>query len=140
MTAIDLGLSVLWADRNVGASSSYGNGNYYTFDEAGSAVRSMGSGWRLPTKAELEELNSKCSWSWTGSGYRVTGPNGNSIFLPAAGWSRGGSEYNVDIIGNYWSSTPIGSDHAYCFYICGHGEYGSHRSDKYPIRLVKTIN
>ncbi len=43
-----------------------------------------GNGWRMPTLLEFEELRNRCSWEWTGSGYRVTGPNGNSIFLPAA--------------------------------------------------------
>ncbi len=139
MTAIDLGLSVLWADRNVGAK-------YYTFDEALSAASSMGSGWRLPTKAEWEELIDRCTWTCTTegghSGYKVTGPNGNSIFLPVATARSGTSSSRVCILGYYWSSTPIGSDHAYSlgFYSGGHGEYGSHRSDKYPIRLVKTIN
>ena len=86
--AVDLGLSVLWCDRNVGASSSSGYGNYYAPNKASSAALSMGSGWRLPTQAELEELYN-CTWSWTGSGYRVTGPNGNSIYLPVAGYVDG---------------------------------------------------
>ncbi len=48
-----------------------------------------GEGWRIPTKAELEELVEKCTWSWSSQdnklGYKVTGPNGNYIFLPAGG-------------------------------------------------------
>ena len=47
-----------------------------------------GDKWRMPTKAECQELIDSCTWEWTTSnnisGYRVTGPNGNSIFLPAA--------------------------------------------------------
>lgn len=45
--------------------------------------------WRMPTKAEQIELFQKCTWTWTTqgnvSGFKVTGPNGNYIFLPAAG-------------------------------------------------------
>ena len=103
--AVDLGLSVLWCDRNVGAGSSSGYGNYYTFSEASSAAKSMGSGWRLPTQAELEELNNKCTWSWTGSGYRVTGPNGNSIYLPVAGYVDGSVLCHAGSKGYFCSST-----------------------------------
>ena len=110
--AVDLGLSVLWCDCNVGANSPEDYGDYYTFNEASSAARSMGSGWRLPSKAQLEELNSKCTWTWTGSGFRVTGPNGNSIYLPAAGYRERASTKQVGKNGNYWSSTPDGHEGA----------------------------
>lgn len=62
----------------------------YTLDACDDAAHYMlGEGWRLPTKEEFEELINKCRWEWNDetypSGYKVTGPNGNSIFLPAAG-------------------------------------------------------
>lgn len=48
-----------------------------------------GGNWRMPTRAEMEELVNKCTWTWTThngvKGQLVTGPNGNSIFLPDAG-------------------------------------------------------
>lgn len=44
-----------------------------------------GNGWRLPTEAEIKELIEKCTWTAEQYGYTVTGPNGNSIFLPACG-------------------------------------------------------
>ena len=48
-----------------------------------------GGSWRMPTKDEIEELRDNCTWQWTTlnsvNGYKVTGPNGNSIFLPASG-------------------------------------------------------
>lgn len=68
-----------------------------------------GGSWRIPTKAEQDELRTKCFWTWTTqngvNGRMVTGPNGNSIFLPAAG-----SRYNnsLDHTGNFgydWSSS-----------------------------------
>ena len=86
------------------------------------ARANWGGTWRLPTQAEMQELIGKCTWTWTSqgghNGYRVTGPNGSSIFLPAAGY-RGGSSLNLagDAC-SYWSSTPDESDagNAYALY------------------------
>ena len=67
-------------------------------------------GWRMPTETEFQELLDNCTWEWItlngNNGCKVTGPNGNSIFLPVAGWRTGAGEYNVGSIGYYWSSTP----------------------------------
>lgn len=49
------------------------------------ATQILGDGWRLPTKDELQELIDECTWEATSSGYLVTGPNGNSITIPAYG-------------------------------------------------------
>ena len=49
------------------------------------AATLWGNGWRMPTMAEMQELVDNCTWTATSSGYKVTGPNGNSIFLPACG-------------------------------------------------------
>lgn len=46
----------------------------------------------MPTSDEILGLKEKCNWKWTGRGYKVTGPNGNSIFLPTAG-NRTGSNF-----------------------------------------------
>ena len=81
-----------------------------------------GGKWRMPTKAELQELCNKCTWTWMSQngidGYKVTGPNGNSIFLPAAGYRRGSWPRRAGDYGFYWSSTPneSGSDDAYLLY------------------------
>lgn len=65
----------------------------------------LGGDWRMPTKAEAQELINKCTWEWTQvngiNGYMVTGPSGQSIFLPAAGYSNGG----VRKLLRYWAST-----------------------------------
>lgn len=67
----------------------------------------------MPTLAEQEELIYKCTWEWTTqnsvNGYKVTGPNGKSIFLPAAGFYEGSSLGYVSN-GYYWSSTPYDHD------------------------------
>lgn len=73
------------------------------------ARENWGGSWRMPTDAEFEELCTKCKWTWTSqgghNGYKVTGPNGNSIFLPAAGSRDGTDTYREGEIGNYWSSS-----------------------------------
>lgn len=69
-----------------------------------------GSTWRMPTKAEFEELNNECTQTWVTKngvkGYEVTGPNGNSIFLPAAGHCYDVRIFDKGSKGRYWSSTP----------------------------------
>ena len=79
--------------------------------EYDAATANWGSTWRMPTKSELEELLENCTWTWTTVdnvyGYKVTGTNGNSIFLPAAGKYYHSSQYDVNSEGYYWSSSPL---------------------------------
>ena len=130
---VDLGLSVKWATRNVGAGRPSDYGLYYAWGQTSSsddlsiystmeqtigdiagtsrdaAMVNWGGRWRMPTCEEFGELIEECDWKWTTqnghNGYMVTGPNGNSIFLPAAGLSFQSTDY-VDTYGYYWSSTP----------------------------------
>lgn len=110
---VDLGLpsGTFWKNQNEG-----GDNARYTYDEAISRF-----GNKLPTKQQLEELKSKCTWTWTSKGYKVTGPNGYSITLPAAGYRDcNGDVYRVGASGLCWSSTPYGSDRArYLFFGSG---------------------
>ena len=74
------------------------------------ARQNWGGIWRMPTDAEMTELREKCKWEWTTlggrRGYRVTSKkNGNSIFLPAAGYQGENSLYDVGSCGHYWSSS-----------------------------------
>lgn len=68
-----------------------------------------GGNWRMPTKAEQDELRNNCTWEWTTlngvNGYKVTGSNGNSIFLPAAGYRSGTDVNDGGNFGYYWSSS-----------------------------------
>ena len=69
-----------------------------------------GGTWRMPDGAEMNELMDECTWEWTAehgiNGAKVTGPNGNSIFLPAAGFRNFTSLYFLGERGSYWSSAP----------------------------------
>lgn len=69
------------------------------------AYVNWGSGWRMPSKAQQDELREKCTWTWTSmggyKGYKVVGPNGSSLFLPAAGFRDGSSSYGVGSLGSY---------------------------------------
>ena len=80
-----------------------------------------GGSWRMPTKEECSELILECKWQWTTqngkNGYKVTGPNGNSIFLPAAGYRYGSSLYYAGENGYYWSSTPYESNDYRAYYL-----------------------
>ena len=86
------------------------------------AAANWGGDWRMPTEAEMRELIDNCTWTWTTqngvNGYNVKGPNGNSIFLPAAGYRGGSSLGGAGGVGYYWSSAPHESnrDGAYGLY------------------------
>ena len=144
---IDLGLSVKWATCNVGATLPEEYGDYFAWGEittkaeytgsnsmtnvsmndiAGNAqydaaTANWGGTWRMPTSNELNELRTKCTWTWTTQngvkGYKVTGPNGNSIFLPAAGYRSGSSLYYAGSDGYYLSSTPYESISDFVYYL-----------------------
>ena len=111
---VDLGLSVKWANCNLGATSPEDYGDYFAWGDVNpwtekyendenytypntlnlssnkdAATKMWGGTWRMPTKAECVELLNKCSWKLENrgniKGYKVTGENGNSIFLPLTG-------------------------------------------------------
>lgn len=73
------------------------------------ATANLGSPWRMPTIDEIKELLDNCTWTWTTqdgkNGYQVDGPNGNSIFLPAAGYREGSGLRAAGRWGTYWLSS-----------------------------------
>ena len=150
---VDLGLSVKWATKNVGASSPSDYGDYFAWGEIATkpsydwsncfdlidiasnswetyklggqteitptsghdtARENWGGTWRVPTAVEGEELCKKCNWTWTNEGghegYTVTGPNGNSIFLPAAGFCSSTQTHFEGAHGYYSLSTLSSSN------------------------------
>ena len=146
---VDLGLSVKWASCNVGANSPEDYGDYFAWGEvipkkrysaannsykynpkilpphADAATVNWGGAWRMPTDVEMVELRNNCTWTWITyngvNGYKVTSrSNGNSIFLPAAGYLHGSSLYDAGHSGDYWSSSlytvdPGGAYELDCF-------------------------
>ncbi len=77
--------------------------------EDDAATANWGNGWRMPTKEEWEELYQNTTSTWTTqngvNGRLFTGPNGNSLFLPAAGYRQYGDLLDVGYYGYYWSSS-----------------------------------
>jgi hypothetical protein len=75
-----------------------------------------GGNWRMPTHEEMHELYHECKFEWITykgvKGGKFTGPNGNSIFLPAAGFRWGTEVYYQGDAGHYWSGS-IYSDVSY---------------------------
>lgn len=119
-------------------ASSVGNSSS-SEGEVSTIYVSNGNTSRLPTKAEMQELIDNCSWDYGTSGYIVTGPNGNSIFLPAAGYRYGSDVYRVQDSGFYWSATEYDSDDANYLYFDS-SEVRMNSSDRccgFSVRLVQ---
>ena len=99
------------------------------------ATANWGDGWRMPTYNEMQELLDNCTFEWTTqngvNGYNVEGPNGNSIFLPAAGDRYGSSLNNAVSHGFYWSSTPKDYYDSYAYSLTF---YSGYRNMTYPYR------
>jgi hypothetical protein len=190
---VDLGLpsGLLWATRNVGASSPEDYGDYFAWAETqpksyydwstyqytcndsrkgltkyctnssfgcngfidnltilqpGDDAATANYGGRMPTKEEWQELNNYCTSVWTTqngvNGRRFTGPNGNTLFLPAAGrrW-HDGLGYAGDY-GCFWSSSlhtgyPDGA-WSFDFGSGGTYVYSSNRYDGRSVRAVRS--
>lgn len=120
-----------WREGKTGYNSdSYFDSNYNKYatdrktrlapDDDVAHVK-LGGVWRMPTKAEQDDLRTNCTWVWTKygghNGYVVVGSTGNAIFLPAAGGRYDVSLSNAGSWGYYWSSTLNGSDSYFAFNI-----------------------
>ncbi len=109
------------------------------------AIANWGTKWRIPTTAEFTELAECCTWEWKNdyngvNGYLVIGPNGNSIFLPAAGYNNG-VEKGVFLW--YWSTSVFtkyfNNENAYALMAVDFKVYDNFSYDRYnglPIRPV----
>ncbi len=76
------------------------------------ATANWGNNWRMPSTADFVELLENCNWEFTGSGYKVTSKvNGNSIFLPAAGYRYGEQWYGNGNSGYYATGEITGTYH-----------------------------
>lgn len=131
MKAIDLGLSVKWADCNVGANRPEESGYYFSNtkvkpnflfwkDKYNINNINLDSGYYIPTDKEWIELLNNCNWVWDESikGYFIKSKiNDNSIFLPAAGYREKKNLYFYGLDGNYWSNSLSVSSNGYSKYI-----------------------
>lgn len=176
--AVDLGLSVLWADCNVGGDSESPIGGLYGWaDPTGEktsqnindylefagglyiktpqnisgtqydiATAKWGQGWRMPSKEDWKELIEKCKWTKEKAfhvyGYRVEGPNGNSIFLPNTGLRFGETITDTDA-GYYWTSEMAQNDRqSACYYYFDgekHNDIVNTRNYVYSGRAVRPV-
>ena len=90
--------------------------------EDDAAYVNWGPAWRMPSKDQLDELRTECTWTWTAinnnvNGYEVKGENGNTIFLPAEFRTTNSSSGNTFSCGYYWSRTLYESDSHYAWYL-----------------------
>lgn len=109
------------------------------------AHQKWGGSWRMPTQSEFEELRTSCTWRWgtknTVYGYKVTGSNGNWIFLPAAGYRIDMNLFQGGSNGLYWSSLPYPyyqSEACYLFFDSNNitPYYRNYRYDGLSVRPV----
>lgn len=151
---VDLGLSVQWATCNVGADSPVEYGDYFAWGETetkkafseetytfilspdvltrryDAATANWGEGWRMPSKQEANELCEECTFvrkKINGvAGLLITGPNGNSIFLPANGQKYDYDVEGAKVEGYYWTTVLddwFGFDmQAYCISFANHSD------------------
>ena len=128
-------------------NSSYGTvDNKTQLELSDDAARAnWGGSWRMPTKAEQDELREQCIWSWTTqngvNGYKVTSKkNGNSIFLPAAGSRNDSSLYGAGSSGIYWSSSFFTDYPGNAYYLSFSSHYvdwfNAHRFFGHSVRPV----
>lgn len=159
---VDLGLSVNWADTNLGASKPEEYGDYYAWAElepkdnytwatykyyvkvpeeyinigkdiqksAYDQAYALSKTMCIPTEAQWKELQSKCKFTEKTVdniiGYEVTGPNGNSIFIPFVGNTYDGKTGDVNVNGYYHSSTLAGTDYQF-------------KAAKFGVKNIKSI-
>lgn len=102
---VDLGLpsGTKWKNVNEDGLYTYLSAKYYYQDA-------------LPNKAQVKELLYNCTWKWTGKGYKVTGPNQNSIYFPFSGYKDCDEDLHYDgSAAILWTLDNAGSNYAYVY-------------------------
>ena len=135
-------------DSHYDSYTKYNYTDHLTILQAGddAATANWGSGWRTPTFDEWEELLDHCTSVWTTqngvNGQRFTGPNGNTLFLPAAGLRWGDGLDEAGSYGNYWSSSHFIDNQCRawdCDFLSGDcGMSGHDRSRGLSVRAVRS--
>lgn len=132
-----------WGDDNM-TKYNYSDGKKTLDAEDDAATVNWGAPCRMPDSSEFEELYNKCDWSWKSnyngtSGYLVTGPNGNTIFLPVSGGRYNNVLSNPDSYGNYWSRSLYSNYNARYLFFRSSRIYPTEYNDRYcgyPVRPV----
>jgi hypothetical protein len=148
-----------WATMNIGASSETDYGNFYQYGKganqyaatsgqsdysgtedplatsADTAAQVWGGNWHMPTQAQFEELAANTTYTWTtvngtNGGLFTSNINGNSIFIPAAGYWLDGSRSIEGSYGSVWSSSPLDSDFAFYLLFRSGGKYVTNSIDR----------
>lgn len=129
---VDMGNGMYWATCNIGASSPQDNGSYFawgevseksTFSKGNYALADMslpinisgsqydaasnlwGMNWHTPTTNDWNKLFENCTWEAKDNGVLLTAKNGNTLFLPIAGFKNGSSKMFPSY---YWASQSNG--------------------------------
>lgn len=132
-------------------NSSYGNNGFSDYrtilqaDDDAAAVN-WGNGWHMPTQEQWEELINNTTNKWTTQngvkGYLFTAKNGQTLFLPAAGYRQGSKKIRVGSYGSYWSVTLSDIRPSCAWHLCFDSDFCNSycfddRQDGYPVRPVR---
>ena len=104
-------LNESYLDLGLPSGTKWKTANEYGYYEYDKALAKFGD--NLPTKEQFEELVNECTWTWENGDYKVVGPNGRSITLPACGSRDIEGVIRNSNHGFYWSSTSAGSGFAW---------------------------
>ena len=127
-------------------SDDYGtyDGKWELDPEDDAAYVNWGPSWRMPTEQQQSELMNVCTWNKTWKngviGYKVTGPNGNALFLPAAGCHSGTELEYEQSSGGYWRRTLFGNEASVVMYFYRANkpyEAWSYRYKGWTVRAVR---
>ena len=158
-----------WATCNIGANTPEEYGDYIAWAEAfpkdeyteynysfpnynptvlepenDAATIRWSYGWRMPTKEEWQELYNNTTVTWTQqngvNGRLFTATNGNSLFLPAAGFRSDSSLLDAGGIGVYWSSSLCtGSPYNAWYFYFNSNDYFMNYDIRYDGQSVRPV-
>ena len=141
-----------WSDASQNLTKYNTNGRYGIVDgkttlepSDDAATANWGAPWHMPSLTQIKELHVKCTSTWTSVngviGQKFVGPNGGTVFLPAAGYRWGSELYYAGSYGYYWSSTLYESSlyNAYNLFFHSGGAYwrSDYRYDGQSVRPVR---
>lgn len=131
-------------DNTNNYSASYANKiQHELYPNEDAATVHWGKGWKMPTKAQFDELLANTTDEWTAisgiNGRKFTASNGKYIFFPAAGYFDGGSLYARGSNGYYWIRSFYSASHAWAllFNSSGRGVKADYRHLGFSVRAVR---